>query len=351
LARSPIERGKHTILRALTVLTRVGRSPSLLNEVGHKLLGRVEDNRHQRHSRSYADRSRPITAALETLLGVNVSEVEACLAAPTLIALMEELERYQVPRPAQKMGGAAYLELSYAIVRLIRPAEVIETGVALGYSTAAILQALDDNETGQLSSVDLPVFAPGTTDYTADAVPKRLRDSVRWKLFLGPDRRVLPITVRRVGQIDVLFYDSDKSYRGMRSTWALVWPHLRPGGILVADDIHTHDAFLDFSDEVGLEPVIVAKPKEHGVYRWSKTYYVGLLKKPPIPDGKETILRGSAQPVEDPAPEGRRPDPRLSSAVGDGALHQLLDASDSLVQVVGGDPEARASREKAGEHG
>jgi predicted O-methyltransferase YrrM len=218
--------------------------------------------------------------ALADVLHAETSDVEACVREPTFNNLLGELEGVRVPAQARPMSGAAYLELCYAVVRLLRPAQVIETGVALGYSTAAVLQALGDNGTGHLTSVDLPVFSPGTTRFTAMAVPDQLRDPLRWRLFFGPDRQVLPSVLERLGAIDVFFYDSDKSYRGMRKTWMLAWPHLKPGGVLIADDIHMHDAFFEFCEEVGSEPVVVAKPRDHGVYHWSETYYVGLLRKP-----------------------------------------------------------------------
>src|SRR5438552_15169364 len=43
----------------------------------------------------------------------------------------------------------------YAIVRAYSPSLVVETGVLYGHSSAAILAALEDNGTGQLTSIDL----------------------------------------------------------------------------------------------------------------------------------------------------------------------------------------------------
>jgi predicted O-methyltransferase YrrM len=86
--------------------------------------------------------------------------------------------------------------------------------------------------------------------------------------------------VRERPDLDLVFYDSDKSYRGMRDTWELAWSYLQPGGVLVADDIDSNDAFLDFAEQLDLVPLIVPKPRRQGVYRWSKIYYVGLLRKP-----------------------------------------------------------------------
>ena len=50
------------------------------------------------------------------------------------------------------MGDEA--DLLYCLVRLIKPAVMVETGVGAGYSTAHILAAMDMNNGGMLYSVD-----------------------------------------------------------------------------------------------------------------------------------------------------------------------------------------------------
>ncbi|MCI4368386.1 MAG: class I SAM-dependent methyltransferase, partial [Thermoplasmata archaeon] len=49
----------------------------------------------------------------------------------------------------------------YAIVRLIRPAHVIETGVSSGVSSMHLLLGLNANRRGQLHSIDLPTHQAG----------------------------------------------------------------------------------------------------------------------------------------------------------------------------------------------
>jgi predicted O-methyltransferase YrrM len=48
------------------------------------------------------------------------------------------------------------VRIDYACRRLMEPELVADTGVAHGFSTAAILQALEDNQKGRLISIDLP---------------------------------------------------------------------------------------------------------------------------------------------------------------------------------------------------
>jgi predicted O-methyltransferase YrrM len=221
----------------------------------------------------------PPSQALSRLLGVDMSRVDECMTAASLQALLTEVATI-LPEGIRSTSGAAYLEVCYAITRISRPRTVVETGVALGFSSAAVLQALDDNGEGRLYSVDLPAFQPGTIPLTGRAVPDRLRNSKRWQLILGPDRSVVPQLLERIGPVDLFFYDSDKSYQGMLHTWSKVWQNLSPGGLFVADDVHVNDAFLEFSAARGLDPLIIVKPKEEGVYSWKTSYYVGLLRKP-----------------------------------------------------------------------
>ena len=43
-----------------------------------------------------------------------------------------------------KMGGSAHIDLLYNCVKLLKPLNVIETGVAFGWSSLSILKALSD---------------------------------------------------------------------------------------------------------------------------------------------------------------------------------------------------------------
>ncbi len=263
----------------MPVLGRVFHDPALLPEVLSKLRSRLIDRRHRKRTSAYAGLAVTPTEGLAQLLGLDQRTVRDVFEAETLRRLLLDLAEYEIPPQALAMGGAAFLEACYAVVRLTRPKVVLETGVAHGYSTAAILCALAENGAGELHSVDLPMLSHDVVAFTGGAVPADLRTSGSWELILGPDRRVLPRLLQRLGPIDFFLYDSDKSYDGMLRTWRLVWPHLRPGAVLVLDDIHTHDAFLDFADMQGLAPLIIPKPARRGIYQWDQIYYAGLLRK------------------------------------------------------------------------
>ncbi len=264
------------IQRAMSLVARLSRDPRLATEAWRKLRSRLST--HRDVATSCAQRAVSADEALAIVLGTDLPTIRAHMNSPSLSAILIELENYEPP--VEEMGGAAYLELCYAVIRIMRPSVIIETGVGYGYSTAAILQALQDNASGHLHSVDLPAFRPGTLAHIGAAVPPALRESGRWDLRLGPDRRLLPPLLEELDVVDVFFYDSDKTYDGMLGSWGLAWPKLRSGGLLVADDVHLHSALFDFAAELGLTPSIVAKPSGRGVYRSSRIFYQGILRKP-----------------------------------------------------------------------
>jgi predicted O-methyltransferase YrrM len=153
------------------------------------------------------------------------------------------------------------------VVRLLRPATMVETGVERGYSAAVAMAAMERNGRGRLYSVDLPRLDVDN-EFTGRVIPEHLRD--RWTLEVGPSRFVLPDLVKRLGQIDLFLHDSDHTYAAQMHEYRTVWPVLRRGGVLVSDDVW-NTAFMDFAREVGAEPRLIQ--------RAGASDAVGLLRK------------------------------------------------------------------------
>jgi hypothetical protein len=138
-------------------------------------------------------------------------------------------------------GTISLGRLCYAACKLLKPTVVIETGVAYGVTSAYILQALEENGAGKLHSVDLPPFAADSRRYVGWLVPAALKH--RWDLRIGPSKRILPEIVGTVKQTDIFIHDSLHTYAHMKWEFAVALPALRPGGILIADDIEGNGAF------------------------------------------------------------------------------------------------------------
>jgi predicted O-methyltransferase YrrM len=187
-----------------------------------------------------AERVQPIEAILATL-----GLVDDTTSIPRMSAdLRREGERRAASSPVE-MGGAADLDLLHALVKLSGARRVIETGVAFGWSSLAILAALDGREDAVLASVDMPYPRRNNDDFVGIVVPERLRS--RWTLIRAPDRTgIKPALARLGGAIDLAHYDSDKSWQGRHFAYTILWEALVPGGIFVSDDIQDNLVFRDF---------------------------------------------------------------------------------------------------------
>ena len=158
----------------------------------------------------------------------------------------------------------------YALLRALDARTVVETGVCNGVSTAFLLLALARNGGGELFSIDLPEYAgedyaPGTFwegkggavvprgKEPGWMVPEGLRDG--WTLVLGRSQDELPAVLDRAGALDAFLHDSEHSYECMSFEFAHAWEALRPGGVLVADDVTVNPAFAEFATEKEREAV------------------------------------------------------------------------------------------------
>jgi predicted O-methyltransferase YrrM len=137
--------------------------------------------------------------------------------------------------------------LCYLACRLIEPKIVVETGVAYGVSSAFILRALEMNGHGTLSSVDLPPLRRNYERFWGIAVPDELRG--RWRLHRGTSARVLPRILMENPAVDLFVHDSLHTHRNMRREFDAVWPYLREGGLLLADDVERNRAFGELREK------------------------------------------------------------------------------------------------------
>ena len=129
----------------------------------------------------------------------------------------------------------------YLACRLLEPAVVVETGVAYGVSSAFILKALEENGCGVLHSVDLPPLRHRYDEFWGIAVDEALRP--RWSIHRGSSARILPGLLEEVGAVDLFLHDSLHTYRNIRRELEAVWPRLRAGGVILADDVERNRAF------------------------------------------------------------------------------------------------------------
>jgi hypothetical protein len=165
-----------------------------------------------------------------------------------------------------RFGRQTYGEYSDAEISLARAAwctvlhqrasVVLETGVARGVTSRIVLEALIRNDHGYLWSIDLPhPFEKNLHRQTGAAVPASHR--ARWSYIKGSSRRRLPSLLRSLARIDLFIHDSLHTARNTRFEMEQTLNAMAPGGIMIVDDIGTHQGFADFArDFPSLETLV-----------------------------------------------------------------------------------------------
>jgi hypothetical protein len=200
---------------------------------------------------------RGLTSASGERIADVLSEVEELLPFEERIRAEHRAEGR--PHYAQ---FRAPLEL-YALVRLLRPDHIIETGVSSGVSSAHFLLGVRRNGHGTLHSIDLPIpqrgerfsardsvvaLPPGRS--TGWAMPPELRTG--WDLRIGPSERVLPHLVDELPSVGLFLHDSRHTPRHLAFELATIRPKLSPGSVVLADNtVWTGAAFPRFAREEG----------------------------------------------------------------------------------------------------
>lgn len=238
---------------------RAVRNPAWLGETVRTKLRALPDRNRRFVLADHADLQCSVDEALADAFGVSQPEYRAAAARVRI-----------PPAPDGSIwgGGLDILYLLGSLVRLRRPAVAIETGVAMGFTTAVILSAMDENELGVLHSIDLPPLQVDPAAFVGEVVPAGVR--ARWTLHVGPSRRLLGGVTQRLSPIDLFVHDSDHSYAAQHEEYAQAWKHMASGACLVSDDV-CNPAFIEFAGRVGERPYLIAPPGHQAA--------VGLLVK------------------------------------------------------------------------
>ena len=167
-----------------------------------------------------------------------------------------------------KMGGEGAISFLYHLVKEKKFKNIFETGVAYGWSSLAILLAIEDTEGSRLISNDMPYVKMNNEDYVGCVVSENYKS--KWELQRQSDVKGIPLALKKFNHnIDLCHYDSDKSYSGRKWSSPVLWSSLRKGGVFISDDINDNIAFKQFCNDVNRTPIIV----EH------LGKYVGVIKK------------------------------------------------------------------------
>lgn len=200
----------------------------------------------------------------EALKKINIKGELVGLDKETIIH-GKELEK----KSSIKMGGSAHIHLLYDCVRLVKAKIVIETGVAYGWSSLAILKAFTEGNGGKLYSIDMPYPTKKNKNDVGIVVPDYLRKN--WHLVRKPDNPGIKDVLKIIGEkIDLCHYDSDKSWWGRHYAYPILWESLKPKGLFISDDIQDNLYFYEFVKGKSLKFAIVKIEEK----------FVGLILKP-----------------------------------------------------------------------
>ena len=163
--------------------------------------------------------------------------------------------------------------LIYVLVRYLKPAHCLETGVYYGGNTAFLLAALARNGSGRLVSIDLPNSAivrnggeasharhplVGDSEFYEPTmqpgfiVPDYLK--AHWDFVEGDSLVEIP---KRRETFGFYLHDSDHSMGFLSAELAAALPRLSPSAVIIADDIDWSNAFFSFCVEQQLSPLLM----------------------------------------------------------------------------------------------
>jgi predicted O-methyltransferase YrrM len=182
---------------------------------------------------------------------------------------IETEAKYKLSKLNVSLGGGGNYVLLYFLVRKIKPNIVVETGVAAGWSSLAILRALKKNGKGKLYSSDFPYFRLESPTQYIGYLAKNEINKIDWFLDIRGDDLAIPEILKRIGNnnIDLIHYDSDKSYSGRNTVFKNLFPKINNKTIIIFDDIQ---------DNLHFKNLIERTKKDYFILKF-KGKYLGII--------------------------------------------------------------------------
>ncbi|MBC7449182.1 MAG: O-methyltransferase [Hymenobacteraceae bacterium] len=165
-------------------------------------------------------------------------------AEPPLLARLSR-ETYARVHKARMISGHAQGRLLSLLSKLMMPRRVLEIGTFTGYSALCLAEGLAPD--GALHTIDInDELAALATRYFAEAgLAARIHG--HWG---QPATAVLPTLSPQAGPWDLVFIDADKEQN--QRYFDLVIDHVRPGGLLIVDNVLWYGKVVDAYLPTGL---------------------------------------------------------------------------------------------------
>jgi hypothetical protein len=190
-------------------------------------------------------------------------------------------------------GEPALTRAAWCLVHHLKPTHVVETGVARGFTSRMILEALERNRAGRLCSIDLPpLLRTELHSQIGASVPNDLRH--RWSYIKGLSRRHLPRLLAELGQIDLFVHDSEHTEYNTTFELERAWFALRPGGFVIVDDIDYNWSFYAFMQKNPGHQFFIChgEPLEPDPIRFDAKGLIGIARKDEKLVSTEMAIRG-----------------------------------------------------------
>ena len=180
------------------------------------------------------------------------------------IKVIQKFAQNKLSKLNVSLGGGGNYILLYFLIRKFKPLNIVETGVAAGWTSLAILRAIKKNGKGFLYSSDFPYFRLENPEKYIGYLAKYVSNEDNWFLDIRGDDIALPKIVKRLdNNIDLFHYDSDKSYSGRDSALKILSSKIDSKTIIIFDDIQNNLHFKNY---------VQKNKKDFRVYKFEGKY-------------------------------------------------------------------------------
>ena len=180
------------------------------------------------------------------------------------IVLIEKEARQKLSKLNISLGGGGNFILLYFFIRKFKLVNIVETGVAAGWSSLAILRALEKNGNGHLYSSDFPYFRLNNPEkHIGIMVPNSLKNN--WYLEILGDEKNIKKFKQTINYVDIVIYDSDKRYIGKYNFFKSINNLIKEDSIIVIDDIHNDSFFIEYIKEKNYKNWFIVESKRNHI--------------------------------------------------------------------------------------
>jgi predicted O-methyltransferase YrrM len=177
----------------------------------------------------FSDNDRRAIAAIESERARMLSD-QSLLARADPPALFDKSKT--IADACSVSCSPARARILFALIKAVRPTNVLEIGTNVGISGGYVAAALRGNGSGRLCTVE------GSPDRSAVARDMHARIALKnIDYVVGLFDDVLPATLPRIGPIDVAFIDGNHHYEPTVRYFKWVLEHAASAALVVFDDI------------------------------------------------------------------------------------------------------------------